>query len=224
MSFVNNNRCPLCRSERAEHYFEDKNRCYLQCRCCFLVFVPQRFFLSRKDEKKVYDLHENEVNDSGYRRFLSRLTHPLLERLQQEAGSPSHGLAGLDFGCGPGPALAAMLEEAGQRMECFDPFYHNQPSVLAGRYDFITATEVVEHLHNLDLEFQGLFSMLKVAGWLGIMTKLVKSKQAFGDWHYIRDLTHVRFYSRTTFIYLAGRFNAQVYFVADDVILLHKLS
>ncbi len=223
MSVVNNNPCPLCRCERAAYYYEDKNRCYLQCSCCSLVFVPNRFLLSPKDEKKVYDLHENEVNDSGYRRFLSRLTHPLLERLQQQPGSSSHGLEGLDFGCGPGPALAAMLEEAGQRMECFDPFYHNQPSVLVKRYDFITATEVVEHLHNPDLEFYELISMLKPGGWLGIMTKLVKSRQAFCNWHYIRDLTHVCFYSRTTFTYLADKFNAQVHFVADDVILLQKL-
>ena len=39
-------------------------------------------------------------------RFLGRLAEPLVERLDP-------GASGLDFGCGPGPALAAMLTRRG---------------------------------------------------------------------------------------------------------------
>jgi hypothetical protein len=54
------------------------------------------------------------------------------------------------------------------------------------------------------------------------MTKLVSDKAAFTRWHYIRDLTHICFYSRATFRYLARRFDADLFFSGDDVMFLHK--
>ena len=210
-------RCPLCRSENADLFFEDKRRRYLRCRHCRLVFVPQRYWLSPEAEKATYDLHQNDARDPGYRRFLSRLSRPLAERLEA-------GRKGLDFGCGPGPTLSVLLEEQGHGVDLYDPFYCNDPSVFDKTYDFICATEVVEHLHDPDREFQALFRMLNPNGWLGMMTKLVIDLHAFSRWHYIRDMTHICFYSRPTFAYLAQRFDARLHMIADDVILLHKAA
>ncbi|HCY85743.1 MAG TPA: methyltransferase [Desulfobacteraceae bacterium] len=208
-------RCPLCRSDEVDAYHRDDSRAYMACRTCGLVFVPEAFRLTPEEEKAVYDLHQNDPGDPGYQNFLSRLSVPLLKKL-------SPGSQGLDFGCGPGPALADMMEAAGHSMNLFDPFYANTPEVLQHRYDFICATEVVEHLRAPKREFESLFKMLKPGGWLGIMTKQVINREAFGRWHYIRDLTHICFYSRFTFSCLARRFNAGLYFIGDDVILLQK--
>ena len=207
--------CPLCSSKELELFFEDKKRIYRRCFYCQLVFVPKRYWLSAKDEMATYDLHENDIRDQGYRRFLSRLSTPLLEKLDSKQ-------KGLDFGCGPGPALSALLEEKGHQMDLYDPFYYINPSVFYKKYDFITATEVVEHLRDPDRDFSTVFKMLKRGGWLGIMTKLVIDERAFSQWHYIRDMTHICFYSRTTFEYIAQRFNADLSFVGKDVILLNK--
>lgn len=207
--------CPLCYHGNVHPFFTDRNRDYLRCPCCSLVFVPQRFWLSPEEERATYDLHENDALDPGYRKFLSRLSTPLLERL---AGQRQ----GLDFGCGPGPALSMLLERKGHRVKLYDPLYYNDPSILKSTYDFICATEVVEHLHEPAATWSMLFNMLKPEGWLGIMTKLVWDREAFGKWHYIRDLTHVCFYSKTTFIYLAKRFSAEIHFTAADVILMRK--
>jgi len=207
--------CPLCGSENIDSFFEDKKRIYLRCSPCNLVFVPNRYWLSADDERATYDLHENDVQDQGYRRFLSRLITPLLEKLDPNQ-------KGLDFGCGPGPALSGMLEECGHRVDRYDPFYYNHLSVFHENYDFICATEVVEHLRDPHKDFSALFKMLKTGGWMGIMTKLVIDKRAFSQWHYIRDMTHICFYSRSTFEYLAQRFNAALYFAANDVIFLNK--
>ncbi len=54
------------------------------------------------------------------------------------------------------------------------------------------------------------------------MTKLVIDKEAFRSWHYIRDMTHISFYSRPTFEYIAEQFNAELTFISSDVILLMK--
>jgi SAM-dependent methyltransferase len=207
--------CPLCSCNDVYPYHQDKSRIYLRCLHCKLIFVPRCYWLSAGDEKATYDLHENDPDDQGYRSFLSRLTAPLLEKLDPN-------LKGLDFGCGPGPTLSVLLEAQGHQLDHYDPFYCNDLSVFKNQYDFICATEVVEHLHDPRREFAALFKMLKRGGWLGIMTKLVTDRHAFSQWHYIRDMTHISFYSRNTFEFLAQRFNSCLSFVADDVILLNR--
>lgn len=207
--------CPLCGSDKIQLYFEDKNRIYLSCLECFLVFVPREFHLSKTAEKSEYDLHNNDPMDPGYAKFLSRLSKPLQKRLANEQ-------KGLDFGCGPGPVLDQVMKDHGHDMDLYDPFYFNNRVIFSKKYDFITATEVVEHLHDPGKEFDLLFDLLIRGGWIGIMTKLVIDKEKFSQWHYIRDLTHVCFYSQSTFKYIARRYEASLTFIGNDVILLQK--
>lgn len=207
--------CPLCQTADGREFYQDKCRGYFRCPACSLVFVPSAWFLSAEDEKAEYDLHQNDPDDQGYRRFLSRIFIPMQERL-------APGSHGLDFGSGPGPTLSVMFEEVGHCMALYDPFYARQPSVLEKQYDFITATEVVEHLHDPKKELDRLWTCLKPGGRLGIMTKLVLDHEAFARWHYKNDLTHVCFFSRTTFEWLADRWEAELTFAGQDVILLDK--
>ena len=216
MVTINNNmvNCPLCSGDTAL-FHEDAARQYNRCVSCKLVFVPLTFHVSAEREKEEYDLHENNCEDEGYLRFLSRLSDPLVKKL--------HGSQyGLDFGCGPGPALAGLIEQHGHRVTLYDPLYHRDRTVFDKKYDFITATEVVEHFRDPAKEFTRLFEMLLPCGALGIMTKMVKDDVAFKTWHYIRDLTHIAFYSKDTFVYIADKFGASVHFEADDVIFLQK--
>lgn len=207
--------CPLCGCSDPVRYFQDKARVYLSCTECRLVFVPAAYYLSPEAEKSEYDLHTNDPADPGYLRFLSRLSRPMLERLET-------GQTGLDFGCGPGPALHRLFEAHGHSMDLYDLFYMDDTGVFSKSYDFITATEVVEHLHRPGRVFDRLFKLLRCGGWLGIMTKQVRDRDSFSRWHYIRDLTHVCFYSRPVFSYIAQRYNAALSFIGDDVILLRK--
>jgi hypothetical protein len=208
-------RCPLCDHGPAETFHEDKNRIYLRCDHCALIFVPARYWLSPEEEKAEYDLHQNDPGDPGYRQFLSRLAMPLLARLEP-------GGQGLDFGCGPGPALAEWMREHGHAMDLFDPFYYDRPEVFEKRYDFICASEVLEHLRRPRFELHRLFGLLKSNGHLGLMTKLVIDRDAFRRWHYIRDPTHICFYSRRTFAFLGKAWGARVQFVDKDVVILEK--
>lgn len=207
--------CPLCKSKEISDYFSNKRRDFLQCLKCYLVFVPERFHLSAEEEKKRYDLHENNPEDGGYRKFLSRLAIPLNEKLK----SNSHGL---DFGSGPGPTLSNMLEEYGYTVRLYDCFYADDKGVLKKKYDFITATEVFEHLRNPIETIELLWQRLKPGGIFGIMTKLVIDKEAFSTWHYITDRTHICFFSVKTFKWLANKLEAKIEFIGNDVIILYK--
>ena len=207
--------CVLCGGTATE-WFTDSWRHYYLCIRCQLVHVPYWQHLSITDEKAQYDLHENSVDDPQYRHFLKRLTDPLQVRVSPPA-------RGLDFGCGPGPALAAMLREAGFPMACYDPFYWPDHQLLEEHYQFITATEVVEHLVRPGDELTHLWSLLEPEGWLAIMTSWLPNRQDFAQWHYRRDPTHICFFSRDTFHWLAEHWHARsIEFPVDNVVLIQK--
>ena len=207
--------CPLCAGTEVVDYHGDQRRCYRQCRDCQLVFVPSAFHLSSDQEKAEYDLHENDAQDAGYRRFLNRIAQPLLERLEPHS-------QGLDFGSGPGPCLSVMLEEQGHSVALYDLYYANYPALLESQYDFITATEVVEHLAHPRVELHRLWRLLKPRGQLAIMTKLVASAEKFASWHYKSDPTHISFFSAATFEYLGEQWGSAPQFIGADVIIFEK--
>lgn len=207
--------CPLCRRPAAQFYHRDKFRRYFQCATCALVFVPPEFHLSAQAEKAYYDLHENSAEDDGYRRFLSRCAAPLLERLPAAS-------SGLDFGCGPAPVLATMLTQSGHSVATYDLYYRPDPSVLECQYDFVVSTEVIEHLAAPMAVLEMLWRRIRPGGVLALMTKLVASPERFANWHYIRDPTHIVFFSGATFRWLAEHLGAELEFRGTDVIFLNK--
>ncbi|MCU7836244.1 MAG: class I SAM-dependent methyltransferase [gamma proteobacterium symbiont of Taylorina sp.] len=206
--------CPLCQSSNNTLFFQG-NRDFLQCSDCLLVFVPPKQFLSPEKEKRVYDLHENCPDDVGYRHFLERIFIPLSQNIAPQSD-------GLDFGSGPGPTLSLMFAELGHVMTIYDPFYAPDKQCFKHHYDFISASEVVEHLHYPGDELNRLWSCLKDGGILGIMTKRVIDKKAFSNWHYKHDPTHVCFFSVATFQWLAQQWKANLMVVDKDVVLFKK--
>ncbi|MFT5594964.1 MAG: SAM-dependent methyltransferase [Oceanicoccus sp.] len=210
-------KCPLCEHNQHSVYHQDDNRrskrTYLLCHECHLVFVPAEFYLSSAQEKAEYDQHDNNVQDEGYKQFLNRLWQPLKSRLLAQQTV-------LDFGCGPGPLLANMMQHDGMTVSVYDHFYQPDKSVLkAGYYDAITSTEVIEHLHKPKEVFEKWLSMLKPKGLLGLMTKRVTDQAAFANWHYKNDLTHVCFFSEACFAWLADEYELTYTLDANDVII-----
>ncbi len=205
--------CPLCHSTDCCEFSRDKKRRFFQCSTCALVFVAKDDLPTSEAEKVEYDLHQNALNDPGYRTFLSRVTDPLTKLLPENA-------RGLDFGCGPGPLLARMLDEQGYSTAIYDPIYAVDSSVLDHRYDFVTCTEVVEHFHHPASEWQRLTSLLNPQGLLAIMTKRVINQERFANWHYKNDPTHVCFYSDHTFEWLQAQFPLKTEYMAKDVVIM----
>lgn len=207
--------CPLCGKKATEGFFSGPKRDYYRCRGCRLIFISPEQLPSGDEEKARYDLHQNSPGDPEYRQFLSRLFVPLQARL-------APGSRGLDFGSGPGPTLSAMFEEAGHTVVLYDHFYNREPSALERQYDFITATEVLEHLHHPGRELARLWSCLKPGGSLGVMTGLAPEEEKFTRWYYISDPTHVCFFCRETFEWLAARWQAECAFVGEGTVILTK--
>lgn len=207
--------CPVCENAELVPFREVGPHRYFRCDHCEATVMAPECRLPESRERAVYELHNNNADDPGYRRFLSKLAQPLL-------GHVEPGARGLDFGCGPGPALARMLEEAGLHMALYDPFFYPDAAALDRRYDVITCTEVVEHLHHPAEVFRMLDSLLRPGGCLGIMTCFQTDDARFDNWHYRRDPTHVVFYREQTFRWLAQHYGWDLEIPVKDVVLLRK--
>ena len=214
---INKIACPLCKTSNSSKFYKEKFREYLRCLSCDFVFVPKMYHLSDAEEKSRYDTHNNDPNDHRYRHFLSQLLVPLLERIQQKSN-------GLDFGSGPGPTLSLMLEECGHSMDLYDKFYANDISVFEKKYDFITATEVVEHLSEPMAEISRLIKMLNNQGHLAVMTQILTPQIAFSSWYYKNDPSHIGFFTKKSLSFLASYLNIEVYFISERVVFFQKNS
>lgn len=204
--------CLLCGSREVVDYHQDRRREYFQCKVCALVFVPPQAHLSLADEKARYALHTNSPDDMGYRDFLGNLLHPMIERL-------APGASGIDFGCGPGPTLSLMFEEAGFSCANYDPFFAPDSAVLDRAYDFLSCSEVIEHCGAPMKEFELFRTLVKPGGLIGVMTQLVRNREMFADWFYIDDPTHICFFSEATFFWLAEKLGMRVEFYKKSVTL-----
>ncbi len=211
--------CPLCSNIQTGLFYSltgklGKKEFYL-CRTCNLIFVPAEFHPNPKEEKSRYDLHRNDPSEADYVNHLQRYVNIIKPFLEA-------GMKVLDFGCGPYPVLAEILKKNGLEIEVFDPFYFNNSGVLEMDFDLITCTETVEHFREPGTEFRNLDRVLKKDGLLCIMTGIVTDRENFPNWHYIHDITHIAFYSRITFEWLAEFFKWWILYMENDVIIFSK--
>ncbi len=207
--------CPLCGAQPARPFAQVRQRDYHHCPRCQLVYLQPAQRLAARAERAHYETHENDPGDRGYRQFLNRLAAPLVARLPA-------GARGLDYGCGPGPALATMLAEQGFPTAIYDPFFAPDPQPLRHTYDFITCSETIEHFYQPGREFARLNTLLRPDGWLGLMTQMRRDECAFERWQYVSDPTHVCFYHAQTMHWLAAHFGWTLHAPQPTVTLFHK--
>jgi SAM-dependent methyltransferase len=197
---MNHPACPLCHeTEQITALDSAMPRRYLACERCSLAYMHPDDYLSADDEKSYYATHENSIDDAGYVGFLNILLEPLLEVIEQKEEKSA-----LDYGCGPGPTLSVLLEQAGIACDNYDPFFF--PLRATPPYDVITATECFEHFHRPAEELDKLVSWLKPGGLMALMTSRWSTSEKFMHWHYNRDPTHVIFMHEKTISYIEEMF------------------
>lgn len=207
--------CPLCHGKNNTLYRKHETGEYRLCQECSLVFVLANEYLNADDEKERYDLHTNSSEDLGYRKYLKKVLDPVCERIEERS-------FGLDFGSGPGPTLSKMFDEAGYRMSIYDHYYAKDETVLEQKYDFITSTEVIEHLYDPYTVMDKLWYMLNEGGLLILLTQLYPSEDQFDTWYYKNDPTHVCFFSIKTMQWLEKKWDAKLEVVRKDLFLFRK--
>lgn len=204
-SFEKHHQCPLC-DHIADYFCSDPNeiRNYYKCSNCHSVFLDSKHFIDLHLEKKRYETHNNDVDDVRYQKFVEPITTAVQHQFLKSA-------KGLDYGCGTGPVASTVLKRLSyENISLYDPFFYPDKKCLSDTYDFIICCEVMEHFHNPNQEFSMLKTRLKDKGKLYCKTNLIEnntSVNAFQNWWYKDDPTHVFFYSEKTLKFIAHHFN-----------------
>jgi len=185
--------CLICGSDTEQFNDEQMDVETYHCGHCNVIFKDPASHEDLTVQKTRYDLHENNAEDEGYRRYFQKFLDFVLA--QREIPSTA-----LDLGCGRSTLLADMLTELGSDVDVHDPIYHPDTAYKNKTYDLITSVEVFEHLHDPMAVFQELISLLNPHGILAIRTEFSPiEREAYLKWYYRRDPTHIVFFSPRTF-------------------------
>jgi len=219
--------CPLCGGQQlvlchTHQRAPIANRQFWHCQTCDLIHVPSTQHWSPEAERELYDQHQNDPHDVGYRNFLNQLVKPLLHQLHAHGKTPISQLHALDFGCGPAPTVSKMLAAHGLCTADYDLYYAHKPQLLEAHYQVITSTEVFEHLSAPAAVIDQLLSCLTPAGLLAIMTKPWHDIAQFKTWHYINDPTHIVFYHRKTLAWIARQFSLKLLYQQQSVTIWQR--
>lgn len=191
--------CKLCNSKHMITYKHPKfDIVFHECLNCQVIYKDNLQKLSEEDEKKIYDLHENSIENKGYVNFLTNFVDSSVIPFIKKGKA-------LDFGSGPEPVLQQILNTKYQfNCDIYDYYYAKHIEVFEKTYDLITSTEVFEHLSDPVDILNKFHKMLKDQGIVSIMTLFhPKNKELFFDWFYIRDPSHIIFFTPKTFEILA---------------------
>jgi SAM-dependent methyltransferase len=205
--------CTLCQTS-LKNPIDEK---FWLCDGCGAYVLDERHYLDAASEKARYDLHNNDIEDPGYLAFVS----PIYKSIQKDF-KPEH--QGLDYGCGPGPAITSVLRKSGYQVQLFDPYFHPDFSYLDKRYDYIFSCEVFEHFYEPKQEIEKLVGLLKPGGKLYVMTHLYdpEVEVEFHNWYYKKDPTHVFIYTKKTMANIAQKFQLQLEKIEGRLIVFGK--
>lgn len=209
MSTIN---CSLCYSEAAL-FSKVNQKQYYKCSGCSSVLLNSAHYLPREEEKKRYEEHNNDVDDTRYQKFVSPIVNSIMELFTTDH-------IGLDFGAGTGPVITKLLKDKEYNIDLYDPYFHNHPEKLSVQYDYIACCEVMEHFHHPEKEFKLLRSLLKPGGALFCMTELYSENLEFAKWYYRNDPTHVFFYHEEAFNWIKTNLNYSESIIDGRLIIL----
>ncbi len=200
--------CPLCLGATVSSFGE--KGLFFRCSICDLTFKSPTTYLAADKEKSRYETHENSIDNKGYVNFLNPVAEEVARRLPLSS-------KGLDYGCGPQPVLALMLNQKGYETGYYDPFFFPEGLKTTKTFDFITCTEAAEHFFKPSQEFERMFSILKPKGTLVLMTEFLNEKTEIETWYYAKDPTHVCFFSEVSLRWIAERFDRNIEIISHRI-------
>lgn len=205
--------CPLC-SQENKLFFQAKVA-YYKCQECYGIYQDKNTLLDSTQEKERYELHDDDTQDAGYRKFVSPMSSAITKDFSQDD-------EGLDFGAGACAIIATILHESDYKIQKYDPYFHNTPALLQKKYAYVSSCEVIEHFYTPYKEFALLHSLLQEKGKLYLMTELYHEGIDFATWYYKNDPTHVFFYALETFEWIQKKFGFRALHRDKRLIILEK--
>ncbi len=185
-----------------------------RCAECGLIQVHPDTWCSVEEERARYEEHINDKNDEGYKKHLCEVLDPFSLKLQSGAHI-------LDFGAGPSPVASTLMRSRGFRVDEYDPIF-GPSSIPEKSYDGVYCIEVAEHFRDPRKEFATLAGLLRAGGSLAIMTLFAPSEEKLDEWWYVRDKTHMVFYSHETARWISAHYQFSIDLLTDRIALFSK--
>lgn len=204
-------RCKICQAKTRVMSDIKKELSYYRCTQCGFVSLDDEKVLNSRDEKRHYEAHNNSFECKGYvemfEQFIEKAVRPYLQDIEMA----------LEFGCGSGPVLAELLSRMGIVVDKYDLYFYPEKVYEGKSYDLITSTEVFEHLKDPMKILTLLTQHLAKDGYLILMTKFPPlDDQAFLNWWYRRDVTHISFFTPTSFEIMAEQVGLRMVTTIDE--------
>lgn len=146
---------------------------YWACPVCGGIALDRAQCLSTDAERDRYTLHENTLENAGYRRYLEAFLDAVL-------AYPSIARAGVDvswklfdYGSGPEPALVTLMRARGFESRGWDPYFAPETERFPGGADLVTCLEVAEHFKEPIRDFALLAECARSGGFIAVGTHLL---------------------------------------------------
>ncbi|MBX3041444.1 MAG: class I SAM-dependent methyltransferase [Bdellovibrionaceae bacterium] len=209
--------CLLCRNpDPVRVELPSKPPAFLwRCEQCDLLFKDSSLWLDEKDERARYELHQN--GDEGHQRFLAPVVDAVRCHFPQ-------GGRGIDWGSGPVPVLSVLLEAAGFSVDHYDPFFFPRKPKPGELYDFVTLTEVIEHVFDPTSLLGEMKACLRPGGKMVVMTEPPPKDDQLLNWGYRRDPTHVCFFGKKTFLRFEELFGLKLIEDSERLFVLERVK
>ncbi len=219
-------KCKICSNEVRIILDRQFGYNYAYCGSCEFMSRQESQIVSPDREKQEYQTHNNTLEQDGYvemlNRFLDKSVFPYTVELERKKGGRSN-LRALDFGSGPGDCvLAHLLKQNGFQADTYDLFFAPEKVYRDRIYDVITCTEVLEHLKNPFKALRLFKKHLEPGGVLAVTTlfhsvseDVPGGEEAFQDWWYRRDVTHISFYRPRTFEVIGEKLGFELIYLDD---------
>lgn len=173
---------------------------------CRSIFLDTECFESIEAQKKRYEMHNNSLEDEGYRTFLEGFIKPVLqevlsaqkenkdcERKEKPYKGESSLWSGkiLDYGSGPEPALCGLMQRYAHKNEylsehCeirgWDPFFAPDTPFYEDGADLITCLEVAEHFETPLEDMKKLASKCRPGGYVAVGTMLLPYEKEMSEY------------------------------------------
>ena len=234
------NFCVFCGADACDPV-EAGSFTYWSCPACGGIALDRAQCLPPDAERDRYTLHENTLENTGYRRYLEDflgavLSFPAIERVEPHA---SWRL--FDYGSGPEPALVSLMRARGFESRGWDPYFSPETERFPGGADLVTCLEVAEHFKYPVRDFALLAECAKPGGFIAVGTHLLDGLEpperdigqgegrarppyeAFASWWNRQDRTQVSLYARKTLSLMAERAGLELIGqAAPNVVILRK--
>jgi SAM-dependent methyltransferase len=184
---------------------------YSLCTVCGFCFTPEIYTWDVQDfATKIYNSDYIKVDPD----YIDARPRSMVQFLVGLLGNKSSDIKHLDYGGGDG-LLSKLLSESGWESTSYDPFVNKDINLESlGKFDFITAFEVFEHVPDVKKLIADLSSLLADDGIVFFSTLLsdgnIKAETRITWWYASPRNGHISLFSQKSLQLLCTQENFQV--------------